>query len=202
MKRILSSLFQASGILSVGLFVRYRQGQSMFDPFFFIPFSCLSAILVGPLLIELHKQSQAPVLIQVRKSVTRACVWMSLILLVSFFTINLMPWGGSWLLPAWTTVADAALLSVTVTTAMASIMALLLTRLPPAAAKWFFRALVFGAMLMYSAAPAQWTGHTIEAVLERGLSVVAVTVAAGLALIDAGLLRLLARSPAGRTSAK
>src|SRR5258707_676417 len=45
-------VFQALGILLVGMLVRYRQGPSMFDPFFFIPFSCLSVILVGPILTE------------------------------------------------------------------------------------------------------------------------------------------------------
>jgi drug/metabolite transporter (DMT)-like permease len=194
MKRFFSSAFQAIGILSVGLFVRYRMGPSMFDPFFFIPFSCFSAILAGPLLIRLNEQSQEPVPVQVRRAVTRACLWISLILLVSILSLNFMPWGGEWLLPEWTTVLDAALLSVTATTAMAALMALLLSRLPPRVAKWFFRALVFVAILLYSAAPAQWTGHTIETVLERGLSTVALTVAATLALLDAGLLRLLARS--------
>ena len=152
MKRIFSTLFQAIGILSVGLFVRYRTGPAMFDPFFFIPFACLSAILVGPLLLKLHEQSEEPVPIQLRRAVTRACIWMLLILLVSILSLNLAPWSNGWLLPEWTTVVDAALLSITFTTAMAAVMALLLSRLPRGVAKWFFRALVFVALLLYSAA--------------------------------------------------
>jgi len=194
MKRFFSSLFQVIGILSVGLFVRFRMGPSMFDPFFFIPFSCFSASLAGPLLIKLNGRSKEPVPVQVRRAVTRACVWMLLILVISVVSLNLARWRGEWLLPEWTTVLDAALLSVTTTTAMASFMALLLSRLPPGAAKWFFRAIVFVAMLLYSAAPPQWVGHTIQAVIERGLSTVALTLAAALALLDAGLLRLLARA--------
>jgi len=194
MQRLFSSLFQAIGILFVGLFVRYRMGPSMFDPFFFIPFSCFSAILAGPLLIKLNEQSGEPVPVQVRRAVTRACVWMLLILVISVVSLNLTPWRGIWLLPEWTTVLDAALLSVTTATAMAALMALLLSRLPPGVAKWLFRAIVFVAMLLYSASPAQWTGHTIQAVIEHGLSTVALTVAATLALLDAGLLRLLALS--------
>src|SRR5438128_2103379 len=46
-------------------------------------------------------------------------------------------------------------LSVTTTTAMAALMALLLSRLPPAIAKWCFRAIVFGGILLYSAAAPQ-----------------------------------------------
>src|SRR5215510_4917684 len=131
MQRLLSSLFQGIGILSVGLFVRYRMGPSMFDPFFFIPFSCFSAILAGPLLIKMNEQSEDPVQVQVRRAVTRACVWMLLILVISVMSLNLLPWSGEWLLPEWTTVVDAALLSVTASTAMAALMALLLQRLPP-----------------------------------------------------------------------
>src|SRR5262245_59036992 len=194
MQRLLSSLFQGIGILSVGLFVRYRMGPSMFDPFFFIPFSCFSAILAGPLLITLNERSKEPVPVQVRSAVTRACVWMLLILLVSVISVNLMPCSGGWLLPEWTTVLDAALLSVTASTATAALMALLLSRLPPGVAKWVFRAIVFVVILLYSAAPPQWIGHAIQAVIERGLSTVALTLAAALALLDAGLLRLLARA--------
>jgi len=193
MKRIFSTLFQALGILSVGLFVRYRTGPSMFDPFFFIPFACLSAILVGPLLLKLYEQSEEPVPIQLRSAVTRACIWMLLILLVSIVSLNLPPWSEGWLLPAWTVVVYALLLSVTITTAMAAFMALLLSRLQRGVAKWFFRALVFAALLVYNAVPPQWIGGAIQAVLERGLATVALTLAAGLALLDAGLLRLLAR---------
>src|SRR5437667_5417715 len=134
MKRFLSSMFQGIGILSVGLFVRYRMGSSMFDPFFFIPFSCFSAVLAGPLLIRRHEQSEEPVQAQVRWAVTRACAWMALILLVSVISLNLMPWSGGWLLLEWTTVLDAVLLSITATTAMAALMALLLSRLPSAVA--------------------------------------------------------------------
>src|SRR6185436_4187366 len=196
MKQILSRLFQAMGILSVGLFVRYWAGAAMLDPFFFIPFACLSAILVGPLLIKLYEESEEPVAIQLRKAVTRACVWMLLILLVSVLALNLAPWSGVWLFPAWTTAVDAALLSITFTAAVGVVMALLLARLSPGVARWFFRALVFVTLLLYSAAPPQWTAHTIEAVQERGLSTVTLTLAAGLALLAAGLLRLLARPSA------
>jgi drug/metabolite transporter (DMT)-like permease len=194
MTRVFSSLFQVIGILSVGLFVRYRLGSAMFDPFFFIPFACLSAILAGPLLTKSYAQSQAPISVQVRKAVTRACAWMSLILLVSILSLNLMPWSGGWLLPEWTTALDAALLSLTSTTALALIMSLLLLRLPPGVAKWFFRALVFGGILLYRAVPPEWSNGTIQAVIEHGLSIVALTLAAALALLDAGLLRIVAGS--------
>src|SRR5712692_726851 len=113
MKQLFSFLFQAVGILSVGLFLRNRLGPSMFDPFFFIPFACLSVILVGAILTEIRRRSQARLTVQVRQAVTRAFVCMSLILLVSVLTLNLMPWRGEWSLPEWTTVVNAALVSVT-----------------------------------------------------------------------------------------
>src|SRR6266571_733150 len=129
-------LFQALGILTVGMLVRYRQGPSMFDPFFFIPFACLSVILVGPILTEIRRRSQASATVQVRQAVTRACGCMSLILLVSILSLNLMPWRGEWTLPEWTTLVDGVLVSLTATTVMAAVMALLLWTLPAVAAKW------------------------------------------------------------------
>src|SRR5260370_5716235 len=157
MKRFFASLFQAVAILSVGLFVRNRQGPAMFDPFFFTPFACLSVILVGPILTELRRHSRDAVIVQVRQAVTRACGCMSLILLVSILSLNLMPWGGEWSLPEWTTAVDAALVSVAATTAMAGIMGLLLWRLPAGIAKWFFRGFLFCGLLIYRNAGGRWS---------------------------------------------
>ena len=168
----------------------------MFDPFFFIPFACLSAILVGPILMEIRRNSQAPVTVQVRRAVTRACGCMLLILLVAMLSLNLMPWRGEWSLPEWTTVVDAALVSVTATAVMAGVMGLLLWRLPAGVAKWFFRGFLLCGLLLYRNPSGQWSSYTIETVLSYGLSTVALTLAAGLALVSAGLLRLLTRYPA------
>src|SRR3954447_15684040 len=132
-------LYQALGILTVGMLVRYRQGPSMLDPFFFIPFSCLSVILVGPMLTELRRRGKDTVAVQIRQAVTGACASMALVLLFCVLSINLAPWRGEWSLPEWTTVVDAAVLSLAATTTMAAVMALLLWRLPAAGAKWFFR---------------------------------------------------------------
>jgi len=186
-------LFQALGILAVGMFVRYRQGPSMFDPFFFIPFSCLSVILVGPILIELRRRSSDPVIMQVRRAVTNACASMALVLLFCVLSINLAPWRGEWSLPEWTTVVDGAALSVTSTTTMAAVMGLLLWRLPAGAAKWFFRGFLLCLLLLYRNANGQWSSFTIETVLSYGISTVTLTLAAALALVSFGLLKLLAR---------
>ena len=76
------------------------------------------------------------------------------------------------------------------TTVMAAVMALLLWTLPAVAAKWFFRGVLLSGLLLYRNSPGQWSSHTIETVLSYGLSTVSLTVAAGLALVSAGLLRL------------
>src|SRR5690242_18206423 len=103
MRRIFSWLLQAIGIVSVGLFVRYRRGHSMLDPFFFIPFACLSVVLAGAILAGLWKRRGDPPRVQVYSAVARACGWMSMILAVSLASLNLMPWRGEWALPEWTT---------------------------------------------------------------------------------------------------
>ena len=76
-------------------------------------------------------------------------------------------------------------------------MALLLALLPAMAAKWIFRALVFCAILMYWKAPVRWSDYETEAVLTYGVFTVALSLAAALALLDAGLLRLLRALPSG-----
>src|SRR5262249_48221301 len=135
-------LFQALGILTIGTLVRYRQGPAMFDPFFFIPFSCLSIILIGPILIDLRRRSQEPITVQVRRAVWSAYASMGLVLLVSTLAINLAPWRGEWTLPEWITVLDAAALSMAATTAMGCLMGLLLRKAPAAVAKWLLRGLL------------------------------------------------------------
>jgi hypothetical protein len=198
MRRFFSVLGQTLGILFVALFVRFRQGASMFDPFFFIPLACFSAILAGPILIGLRRESREPATLLVRRAVTGACACMLAILAASILALNLLPWTGGWLLPEWTTTLYAVLLSVAVATATASVTALLLARLRAEGARWLFRGLMLATLLVYRAVPAEWTGHTIEAVLDRGLAAVVLTVTAALAVMDAGLLRLLARSALGQ----
>ncbi len=192
MRKLFSILLQVTAVVFVALLVRLQQGASMFDPFFFIPFACLSAILAGPILIGLHRESRDSMPILVRRAVIRACSWMLAILAASVLAFNLLPWTGAWLFPEWTTALYAALMSVTTTAAMAMVMALFLLRLPAGAAKWLFRGIMLALLLLYRAVPAEWSGHTIEAVLERGLSTVVLTAAAALTLLDVGLLRWLA----------
>jgi hypothetical protein len=198
MRKFFSVLWQTLGVLFVALFVRFRQGASMFDPFFFIPLACFSAVLVGPVLIRLRRDSREPVTLQVGRAVACASAWMLAILTASVLAVNLLPWTGGWLFPEWTTALYAVLLSVAVATASASVMALLLARLSAEGARWLFRGLMLATLLAYRAVPAEWTGHTIEAVLDRGLATVVLTATAALAVMDAGLLRLLALAPIGR----
>lgn len=197
-----SVILQLSGIFLVGFYIPRRTGSSMLDPFFLMPFGCLSAILVGPILIEmqrLHPEQSAAV--QVRQTVQRACGSVLAILLVSLASLNLMPWRGEWLLPQWIYAVDAALVSVAITTVVAACTALLLRRLPPGLVKWLFRGLVVCAYFLYRNLPSRWSDFGIEKISGWGITPVALAVVSIVAALDAGLLRLLARPspPASRT---
>jgi len=85
---------------------------------------------------------------------------------------------------------------------MAAVMGLLLWRLPPGAAKWFFRGFLLCALLLYRNANGQWGNSTIETVLNYGISTVTLTAAAAMALISFGLLRILARQRSTTVSAQ
>ncbi len=168
-----------SAIVLLGLFVRYWRGYSMLDPFFFIPFACLSVILVGPLVMQ-RKEVKRPVLL--------ACGSACGILLVAVAALNL-PWQGVWLLPEWTVAVDAVLLS-----AASAIAAAVLTKIfLKSMSKWIFRGIMLAGLLAWRFTPIPWSNAVVEHVMDWGLSTTAMSAAILLVLLDAGLIYLLSR---------
>jgi hypothetical protein len=185
---------QIFAVVLLGLLVRAWRGFSMLDPFFFIPFACLSMVLAGPMFLALvRKEHRGAVLRQVAKAVLRACGAVGVMLAVPLVALN-YPWYETWLLPQWPTALDAALLSVASATGVAAATGLLLTWLPAAAVKWTLRALFSMALIAWRFAPGDWGNSTIVTVLDWGVSTTALSIAAGLAVADAGLLYLLGKS--------
>jgi hypothetical protein len=177
-----------------GLLVRGWRGFSMLDPFFFIPFACLSAVLVGPMFLDLRrKRPGGPVLAQVAKAVLQACGSVGIMLAVSLAALN-YPWYETWLLPQWPTALDAALLSLASATGAAAATALLVAWLPAGAVRWTLRALVFTGLIAWRLAPGNWGNSAIVTVLDWGVSATALSVGMGLMAVDAGLLYLLVRN--------
>ena len=166
--------------VALGLFVRYWRGFSMLDPFFLIPFACLSIIMI-------------PNRTRVVPAVIRACATVFCIVSVALIALNL-PWEGTLLLPEWPVAFDAIFLSIASTTAAAAVSSLFLARLKPATAKWIVRAFVFAGLLAWRFTPIPASNAIIEKVMDWGLSTTALTVGAALILVDIALLRLLPRT--------
>lgn len=166
----------------LGVFVRYWRGFSMLDPFFLIPFSCLSVMLV-------------PRRTGVVMAVVRACGAMFVIILTALIALNL-PWEGTLLLPEWQVGLDAALLSIATATAAAALNALFLSPLKPTTARWIVRAVFLAILLVWQYTPVPWSNAVVEKVMDWGLSTTALGLAVFLALLDIALLRRVYRSAA------
>lgn len=151
----------------------------MLDPFFFIPFACLSVILVGPMVMQ-EKKVWRPVLL--------SCASAWAILLVAVAALNL-PWEGGWLLPEWTVAAEALLLSAASATAVAVLTKLFLNFM----SKWIFRGIMLAGLLVWRFTPIPWSNAVVERVMDWGLSTTALSAAVFLTLVDAGLIYLLSR---------
>jgi len=159
----------------LGVFVRYWRGFSMLDPFFLIPFACLSVMLV-------------PRRTDLVAAVVRACAAMFTIILTALVALNL-PWEGSLLLPEWPVALDAAVLSIAAAIGSATLRELFLSSMKPTTAKWIVRAIFMAVLLAWQYTPVPWSNAVVERVMDWGLSTTALSAAALLALLDVFLLR-------------
>jgi hypothetical protein len=184
---------QVLAAVLLGLLVRAWRGFSMLDPFFFIPFACLSVVLAGPMFVDLRRKDQSgPLLRQLTRAVVLACGSVGIMLAVPLVTLN-YPWSETWLLPQWPTAIDAVLLSLAGATGAAAATGLLLVRLPAVAVKWALRVLVLSGLIAWRFAPGDWGNSAIVKVMDWGISKTALSIAAALVMADAVLLYLLVR---------
>jgi hypothetical protein len=176
---------------ALGLFVGFWRGYSMLDPFFLIPFACLSAILAGPIVIELRaKTPTKPVLRQAGEAALRAFALIALILAVAVVSFN-YPWRDAWVAPDWATIGEAVLMSSASSLASAALVALLAARLRAATVKRLFRALVLILLIAWRFSPQAWANEAVMTTLDWGMTTTMLSIAAALLLFDAGAVYLL-----------
>jgi len=187
-------LAQTALILIVSGFVLVERGRTMCDPFFFLPLSSFSAVLVGPILIESFRRDRMQSTITlVRTAVTRAVGTVALILMLSLVLVNAFFWNGQPLLPTIETLAWAIVLSITAASASAAAVALSLSRISVNAVKWSFRAFAVASFLIYQKTPPAWPFSWYELVADWGLSSVAFAWAILFASVASAALILLKR---------
>src|SRR5581483_5050711 len=65
---------QCIAMALVAVFLADRRGFSLFDPLFLIPFACLAALLVAPILVTMHRAGdQRRAFVRIGIAVGRAC---------------------------------------------------------------------------------------------------------------------------------
>ena len=146
----------------------------MDDPFFLLPLSAFSGLLVGPILIESFRQgprqSATALLIP---AVARAVGAVLLILILSLALVNLFFWNGRAALPTVETGLWVVALSITSAVAAAAGLAVSLSRLPLDTVKWGFRAIALVFFAVYNELPPAWPVSWRGLVADWGLTPVA-----------------------------
>jgi hypothetical protein len=187
-------LAQTALVVIVSGFVLVERGRTMCDPFFFLPLSSFSAVLVGPILIESFRRNRMQSTITlIRTSVTRAVGAIVLILMLSLVLVNAFFWNGQPLLPTLETSTWAVILTISAASASAAAVALSLTWISVNAVKWSFRAFAVAAFLIYQKLPPAWPISWYDLVADWGLSLVAFAWAILFASVASAALILLKR---------
>ena len=198
MSSTLSLLAQTALIVIVSGFVLVERGRTMCDPFFFLPLSSFSAVLVGPILLESFRRNRMQsTTTLLRTAVTRAVGAIVLILMLSLVLVNAFSWSGQPLFPTVETFVWAVILTICAASASAAALVLSLSRMSVNAVKWGFRAFAVAVFLIYLKIPPAWPFSWYELVADWGLSLVAFTWAilfASIASVALILVKRLKRS--------
>ena len=140
-RRILKWLVHAAGALFVAGLITEWRGFTLFDPYFFIPFACLSATIV-PAIVS----ARPGILI---RPIFEACAVTAIILALSVGLLNLAAPHGIWAYPSRVLVAEATGLSLLSAAATALLARFLMRRISAPALRWIFRAATLCAILAW-----------------------------------------------------
>ena len=135
-KTALRRVLQIALIFAVSAFIVVERGTTLCESSFFLPLSCFSAVLVGPILIKTYRKDPH----QTTKSrlcaaVPRATGAVLLILILSLVLVNLFFGYGHLIVPDAEVCAWALALSLTAATSAAASLALLVSQISLNAAK-------------------------------------------------------------------
>lgn len=194
MKRALSSIAQIGAVFAISLVLVLKQGLSVCDPFFLLPFGTFSAVLAGPIAIEsIGRDSPGGLWGLLIRAVAKACGILAMILALSLAMANWLLWRGAVALPHGDALAGAILVSVAAAAAAASVVAALRQRLPAQTVRWGFRIFLMAALLAYQFLPPDsllvWYGLAAD----HGLIAVALSWTAGFLAIGVAAYLFLRR---------
>ena len=138
-KTVLRCVVQIALILTVSAFVLVERGATMREASFFLPFSCFSAVLAGPMLIDSYRRNphQSP-RARLTAVITRATGAVLLIVVASLLLVNFFFGYGNLLFPTPEVCVWAFALCVAAASSAAAVLALLVSHVSLNAAKWGF----------------------------------------------------------------
>lgn len=164
-------LLQALLLLAISVFVMIQRGPTMCDPFFLLPLSLFSALLVGPILIEEYRKdenkSSASLVIT---AAGRASGAILLILAMSLALVNFGSTYGQLLLPTVETCAWTVVLSVTAALAGGAGLLFFRSGRSMNKLKWATRAIGLAAVLCYKYLPPGLSYSWYGIVLDWGIT--------------------------------
>src|SRR5581483_2860137 len=182
---------QCIAMALVAVFLADRRGFSLFDPLFLIPFACLAALLVAPILVTMHRAGDnRRAFVRIGIAVGRACGAVAVIVLLCVGLLDLAAPHGLWLIPDWQVVLDAALLSIVTSALAAALICTLLKRVPPAVIVWGSRAVMLAAVAGWHWMPLAWHDAILGAIDAHGLTPISLALAGSVGVIAAGFITL------------
>ena len=174
---------QVLGIVVVGVFVAGWWSYGLLNPLFFIGFGGVSLLLAIPATLADSCKT-------INFVVAKACGTTGMILVVALVCLNRGSPIAQVLLPAPMTIFDAALLSIGVAFAGASVTAWLSQRFPAGRVRWGTRLLMVAALLTLRQMPPRWSYAATDAILSWGLTRAVLVLTAGLALFTLVFIQL------------
>ena len=130
-----------AGTVFVADLIADRRGFTMFDPYFFIPFACLSVIFVAPV-VTFTAAGFARVLLP-------ALAMPAAMLACALLLLNLAAPPGIWAFPPPGLVFEATVASLLATAAGAVLKRQLGARLSPKLVQWAFRCAALGGIVAW-----------------------------------------------------
>lgn len=141
LRRILRWVVHTVGALVVAGLITEWRGFSLFDPYFFVPFACLSAMLASTIV------ASGPV--SLRRAVPQACAVPAVILALSIGLLNLAAPAGIWVSPHWPLILETTVLTAAAGTGTAVLAGFLTHRYSAQTVRWIFRAAVLSGILVW-----------------------------------------------------
>jgi hypothetical protein len=138
LRRAVQLLAHFLGALVLSILVSFERGTTMCAPFFFLPLSCFSAVLAGPMVIGAYQRDPGKSTTRlIAGTAGRAAASMLLIVILSLVLMNFFLGRGQPILPTVETSIWAVVLSITAGVSTAALLGLA-SRAAVTAAKWGF----------------------------------------------------------------